>query len=67
MTRTFREFDLDVEEDRSDVQKIFHEATVIKWEVHTYEATVKKEGKGVLMTFVKIYIEWEEPDGAPVG
>ena len=64
MTRTFREFDIDVVEDKAFVDALFRDGKVIRWEALAYPQAMK-DGKSI--TFVKIFIEWEEPDGAPVG
>jgi hypothetical protein len=59
LTRTIREFDIDVEEDKEHVEALFRENKVIKWQAITYPQTMKG---GKTITLVKIFIEWEEPD-----
>ena len=59
MTRTFREFDIDVKEDKETVEALFRENKVLKWYPVAYPQAMKN---GPAITFVKIFIEWEEPD-----
>jgi hypothetical protein len=59
LTRTFREFDIDVKEDKELVDALFRENKVTRWQAIAYPQAMK-DGKTI--TFVKIFIEWEEPD-----
>jgi hypothetical protein len=59
LTRTFREFDTDVVEDKEFYDALFRENKVIRWEPIAYQQAMKG---GKTWTFVKIFIEWEEPD-----
>ena len=59
--RTFREFDTDVQEDKDFYEALFRDNKVKRWQALRYPDTVK----GKTITFVKIFIEWEEPDAPP--